>query len=200
MATLKSDFDVLKIKDFFDGPTCAKVLAEMRMAHSAPATVYRGDTPGIVDQDIRKTTRILPSLEMREFVTQRLLERKGIVEEHFRVNLSECEDPQFLRYGVGDYFIAHQDGNTGLIQFDLQTIRRVSVIIFLSNQSEVEGPDVYCGGSLVLHRYGYVAGASDCHLPLMGEMGTLVAFPPETTHEVIPVTYGERYSIASWFR
>jgi len=28
----------------------------------------------------------------------------------------------------------------------------------------------------------------------------LVAFRSETTHEVTPVTHGERYSIASWFR
>ena len=35
---------------------------------------------------------------------------------------------------------------------------------------------------------------------LRGEPGTLVAFRSETTHEVTPVTHGERYSIVSWFR
>ena len=32
------------------------------------------------------------------------------------------------------------------------------------------------------------------------EPGTLVAFRSETTHEVTPVTHGERFSIASWYR
>jgi SM-20-related protein len=30
--------------------------------------------------------------------------------------------------------------------------------------------------------------------------GTLVAFRADTTHEVVPVTYGERYTIVTWFR
>jgi SM-20-related protein len=30
--------------------------------------------------------------------------------------------------------------------------------------------------------------------------GTLVAYRAETTHEVTPVTHGERFTIASWFR
>jgi SM-20-related protein len=30
--------------------------------------------------------------------------------------------------------------------------------------------------------------------------GTLVAYRAETTHEVTPVTHGERFTIVSWFR
>jgi SM-20-related protein len=30
--------------------------------------------------------------------------------------------------------------------------------------------------------------------------GTLVAFPSETTHEVLPITDGERLSVVSWYR
>jgi predicted 2-oxoglutarate/Fe(II)-dependent dioxygenase YbiX len=30
--------------------------------------------------------------------------------------------------------------------------------------------------------------------------GSLVAFRSETTHEVIPVTHGERFTVVSWYR
>jgi predicted 2-oxoglutarate/Fe(II)-dependent dioxygenase YbiX len=35
---------------------------------------------------------------------------------------------------------------------------------------------------------------------MVGEPGMLIAFRAETTHEITPVTHGERYSIVSWYR
>jgi SM-20-related protein len=110
------------------------------------------------------------------------------------VSLSECEEPQFLRYREGDFFVAHQDGNTGLLRLDTEQ-RRVSVSIFLSRESELPGPNNYSGGSLVFR-----APADREQFRIVAEPGTLVAFRSETTHEVTPVTRGERLSIVSWFR
>lgn len=188
------------VRNFFDAQTCGRILAEMRTAQSGPATVYRGAASSIVDDRVRKATRIVPSQETIEFIKRRLLERKQAVEEYFRVSLTECEEPQFLRYGVGDFFVAHQDGNTGILQFDRERIRRVSVVIFLSNQSELPESGDYCGGSLILYGLGADAHRADRCVHLRGELGTLVAFRPETTHEVIPVTHGERYSIVCWYK
>ena len=47
----------------------------------------------------------------------------------FGLTLSECEEPQFLRYRTGDFFVAHQDGNTPLFRSD--KVRLISAIIFL---------------------------------------------------------------------
>jgi SM-20-related protein len=202
MATLgqAAGFDLLLIEGFFDAPTCARILGEMRAAQSGPATVYTDKASGVVDSRVRRATRVLPSPETTEFVIGRLLERRAAVEEHFRVSLSGCEEPQFLRYGAGDFFVAHQDGNTGMIRSERELSRRVSVSIFLSRWSESPEPGAYCGGSLIFHRWGVGAGSEDSHLSLNAEAGTLVAFRPETTHEVIPVTHGERHSIACWYR
>jgi SM-20-related protein len=128
------------------------------------------------------------------------LEHKHDIEEHFRASVSDCEEPQFLRYGVCDFFVAHQDGNAGLIRSEREMSRKISVVIFLSNQSENPLPDTYCGGPLVLHRWDVSLGRADECLNLAGEAGTLVAFHLETTHEVTPVTHGERHSIACWYR
>jgi predicted 2-oxoglutarate/Fe(II)-dependent dioxygenase YbiX len=120
------------------------------------------------------------------------------VAQHFAVKLNACEDPQFLRYQKGDFFVAHQDGNTGMLRLETEN-RLVSTVIFLSREVESERHDdesnVYCGGSLVF---------TNPHGPaksrVQAEPGTLIAFRSETTHEVTPVTYGERYSIVSWYR
>src|SRR5262249_39419903 len=125
---------------------------------------------------------------------------KGLLEEHFKISLTECEEPQFLRYDPGDYFVAHQDGNTGMLQFDRERIRIVSVIIFLNSQSDDGEIDTYTDGDLVLHKYGFGGGNGNSRVVVRGEAGTLVAFPSETTHEVTPVTSGGRFSIASWYR
>lgn len=203
MTTLdpSAGFNLLTIRNFFDAETCASILAEMRAGSGAPATVYAVAASGVVDERMRRATRVAPSAATVAFVVRRLLESKRIVEEHFRVSLSECEDPQFLRYGVGDFFVAHQDGNTGLLQLDRERIRTVSVIVFLSDQSESPRPNTYCGGSLVFHGWGSgMAGYEDSSQSVSGETGMLVAFRPETTHEVMPVEHGERYSIACWYR
>lgn len=193
-------FNLFLIQGFFDAPTCENMLAEMCSAQSNPATVYRDAAAGTIDERMRKTTRLVMSPATVEMVRRRLLERKEIVEDHFKVSLSDCEEPQFLRYTVGDFFVAHQDGNTGLIRFDRERVRRVSVSIFLNDQAAAPEPGTYGGGSLVFHRPAPSASREDSLLHLGGEAGLLVAFRPETTHEVTPVTRGERYSIACWYK
>lgn len=171
---------------------CDAIVAEMKAADGSAATVYGAATSGTIDQMVRRTVRVKPSQETVELVFQRLLACKEAVEKHFNLTLNECEDPQFLRYRVGDFFVAHQDGNTGLLRLDSEK-RRISTVIFLTRESASPEPDTHSGGSLVFSNIRN-------RFPLSSEPGMLVAFRSETTHEVTPVTHGERYSIASWYR
>ena len=188
--------DLLVIQDFLDAVLRDDIISEMRSAGGGPATVYGKEEAGAVDSLVRKVTRVAVSAGTRERVIRRLMDRKGEIEGHFGVTVSVCEEPQFLRYKTGDYFVAHQDGNTPLI-FDESRFRKISIVIFLSPQSAEPAPDAYGGGSLVLHgpypKY-------DLRLPVANNPGTLVAFRAETTHEVTPVTHGMRYTIVSWYR
>ena len=161
------------------------------MAGSA-ASIYGTASSGTIDEMVRRTVRVKPSLQTVDLIIQKLLACHDAVEKHFDLTLNECEEPQFLRYRVGDFFVAHQDGNTGLMQLDSEK-RRISTVIFLSRASESPEPDAYCGGSLVFSNLRN-------SFRMTAEPGTLVAFRSETTHEVTPVTHGERYSIASWYR
>ena len=186
--------DLLIVKQFFEPDVCAEMLAELKAAPSNSSTVSGRGPLRNVDENVRKSLRILPSDKTVELVTRRLLERQREVEKHFGINLDKCEDPQFLHYRVGDFFVAHQDGNTGLLRLETEK-RRISTIIFLSNEADTPQSDSHCGGSLVFSNYRLTPGV----FRMVGERGTLVAFRSETTHEITPLTHGERFSIASWY-
>ena len=186
--------DLLLETSFLDAKTCRELIAEMRGSPAGAALTYGQGGAGSVNEMVRKVERLMPSIETVEYVTRRLIDNRQKVGEHFRISLSGCEEPQFLRYRVGDFFVAHQDGNTGLMLLDTDQSRRISISIFLNRESEAPETDCYCGGSLVFSDWR--AGRE---LRLNGETGTLVAFRAETTHEVLPVTFGERYAIVSWY-
>ena len=186
--------NLFTVKQFLEPGVCREIVAEMSAAQSDAATVYGRTTSGAVEQNIRKTLRLRPSVATIESIVRRLLVLKDSIEKHFAVALSECEDPQFLRYREGDFFVAHQDGNTGMMQLDTER-RLVSTVLFLSRESDAPEAGAHCGGSLLFSDY---RTGSKFHM--IGEPGMLVAFRAETTHEITPVTYGERYSIVSWYR
>jgi len=112
--------NLFTVKQFLEPGVCREIVAEMSAAQSDAATVYGRTTSGAVEQNIRKTLRLRPSVATIESIVRRLLVLKDSIEKHFAVALSECEDPQFLRYREGDFFVAHQDGNTGMMQLDTE--------------------------------------------------------------------------------
>jgi predicted 2-oxoglutarate/Fe(II)-dependent dioxygenase YbiX len=188
--------ELLKIERFLDGATVDRMRRELRAAEGEPA-MQLGSTPeNRIVPTARRATRVAVSDSLRAAVMGRLVGLQPWIEVRFRRPLAGVEDPQFLRYVPGDYFVAHQDGNTPLVH-DESRFRKVSVVIFLSAQSERPTPETFCGGSLVLH--GPV-GEPEPPLTMTPSPGTLVAFPSETTHEVLPITHGERLSIVSWYR
>jgi len=191
-----ASFGLLLVRDFFDARECGALVAELRGAEGGAAVVYGRGEAGVVDERVRRVARLAVSPETAEFVSRRLSGLKARVEDHFGVRLAGCEEPQFLRYREGDFFVAHQDGNTGLIRSEREA-RLVSVVVFLSRRAGETGEGDYRGGSLVFSDWR--PGSTRDPFSLNGEPGTLVAFRAETTHEVTPVTSGERLSIACWY-
>jgi len=177
--------DVLTISDFLDPKL---IVEELRTAEAQAATVY--GSASSIETGVRRTKKLTASPAIRDLVVQKLNERMQSIAAHFGAEVGETEEPQFLRYEPGDFFVAHQDGNTPLVHDDTR-FRKVSLVIFLSD------PGSYDGGELLFHgRYPDY----DQRETASAEAGTLVAFRSETTHEVTPVTRGERLSIAAWYR
>ena len=193
-----SAYDLLIEPNFLSESTCRNIINETSHGAVQPATVYGRTDSGSVDERVRKTSRLSVSEETLQLVNQRLLDYKPRVEHHFQVSLRDCEEPQFLRYDIGDFFVAHQDGNTGLIRLASDAERRISISLFLNQQSEDSTPGTYSGGSLKFSDYRKPPPDREFYMPV--ETGLLVAFRSELTHEVTPITRGKRYSIVSWYR
>lgn len=188
--------DTLALPAFLAPEPLAALLEALRHAPGEAAPVYGRDAGGRVDLRTRATTRLALDAGLRDAVHATLREARGALEAHFGLALQDCEPPQFLRYDPGGFFVAHQDGNTPLLHDDTR-FRRISVVLFLNPASETPAAGAYGGGEFVLH--GPLRG------PLLRESlqpapGTLLAFRAETTHEVLPVAHGVRYTVVSWWR
>lgn len=188
--------DILEIRDFLDQGACDALRAELQQVDASAAGLLGQHGPGAVRPQVRKVTRAAVPPAICERLTQLLMQRKQALEQHFGLALGECEEPQFLLYRTGDFFVPHQDGNTPLV-YDRSRFRKISAVIFLTQQSEEPLPGTYGGGSLVLH--GHYSGPA-LRVPIAASPGLLVAFRSETTHEVTPITHGERCTIVSWYR
>jgi SM-20-related protein len=187
--------DAFEVKSFLSPAECAGLRGELRQAAGAQATVLSRDPGGEVRPLVRRSTRMSMPARTAAQITARLMQQTDALEKRFGHALSSCEPPQFLRYLPGDFFVAHQDGNTPLIHDDSR-FRKVSAVIFLSAFSLSSAPESYGGGALVLH--GPWSGPA-LRVPLTPAPGTLICFRAETTHEVLPVTHGERFTIVSWY-
>lgn len=177
---------ILRVEGFLDAASCAAIIDELRTADHAAAKTY--GSSHAVDVRVRKTTRVNPSDATRALIERLLREAMPSIASHFGIAVADLEEPQFLGYHPGDFFVAHQDGNTGMIRFDETNPRRISTVLFLSE------PSAYAGGALVFHH------SFEDREPVTPPAGTLVAFRAETTHEVTMVREGERYTIVSWYR
>ena len=189
----ESFFDLYILKNFFDVATCRKLIAEMRSAPASPALTY-GKGDAAVDERVRRAKQVSVAPGTIAFVSRRLEDLREPIAEHFGIKLSNFEAPQFLIYRVGDFFVAHQDGNTGLVNLDTDRTRRISVSIFLNHHSATPEPDTYSGGALAFSDW-----RSGKRHDVYGEAGMLVAFRSELTHEITQVTHGERFAVVSWY-
>lgn len=190
---------LLLIRDFLDAQACAAVRAEARAAAGHPAPVYIEGAEGLVHEDVRKTTSLEVSAETIEEVGRRLRELREQAGAYFKLNLTDCEPPQFLRYREGDFFVRHQDGDTDQIDFDHLRVRKVSVVLFLNGVAGESEAENFGGGELLIYRAKDDPKQGSVVFPVVGEPGLLVAFRSDTVHEVTPVSHGQRLTVVSWF-
>ena len=193
MSDPAAHFNLFLLRNFLDADSCANLKAELIASPTTQAPVYIEGTEGTIHESIRKTTSLHPSAETVSAIHDRLLAQKSALESHFRLDLTDCERPQFLRYEKGDFFVRHQDGNTKQLDFDHLRVRRISIVVFLNDFADEPQENCYSGGLLNF-------SDQEDEYGLSGETGMLVAFTADTFHEVVPVTSGERFTIISWFR
>lgn len=189
---------LLFVKDFLDGEMCAALRSEMSSLSSSPATVG-GTTDEIVNEDVRRASWVKVPSQTKLLVKDRLLDLQPRLERHFKIALKGFEKPQFLVYRVGCFYTQHQDSSGDSEAIEYFRERKVSIVIFLNDESDEPAEQFYGGGQLTF--YGLMEDPlwKRCGLPLIGEQGLMVAFHSDVVHEVTAVTHGARYTIVTWF-
>lgn len=182
---MRGPVDLLTIAAVLSPDDLTILLKAFRAADARPATLIDTTPGGVVRPLARRSQRLDLDGATEALIRARLDAQRPRLEAHFGQALGALETPQALRYGPGDFFVAHQDGNTPLV-YDHSRHRRVSVSLLLS------GPNDYVGGDLVFHD-------GDDRRTAAIPAGSAVAFRAETTHEVLPLVSGERYSLAAWW-
>jgi predicted 2-oxoglutarate/Fe(II)-dependent dioxygenase YbiX len=187
-------------KDFLDDDLCAKIRSEMCLGSNIPAMVTSGKEE-IIKENVRKNKVVQVSASSISFFKSRLLAIKPILEEHFKLSLTDCQEPQFLAYKQGDFFIFHSDRSDEQDKPEYVKARQISVVIFLNSAASEYEIDSYSGGSLKFYAYDIVSDSSlkNAGFSLSGETGLLIAFRSDIRHQVQTVTSGERFTIVSWF-
>jgi predicted 2-oxoglutarate/Fe(II)-dependent dioxygenase YbiX len=183
--------------DFLSPDTCAQIRTEMCTSETWKALIYRGETgEGILDEGVRKSLRVRVQESTITTVREQMRAIKPSVEQHFQMSLGDCDPPNFLSYGEGAYFKPHLDASG---HPDI-SYRQVSLVVFLNACTKEPAENCYGGGSLTF--YGLMKGPKweDCAFSLEADMGSLLAFRSDILHEVQPVTFGQRFSIVSWFQ
>jgi SM-20-related protein len=184
-------------ENFLAPEFCTQLRKNMSAGKSEAATIVGEEKEIVLEETVRKVSTVDMKRSLESQTRDRLLAAMPALQNHFKVSLDECQGPEFLKYGVGSFYLPHKDGNpSGHAKV---AKRRVSAVIFLNAQSKDPTAGAHCGGSLTF--YGLMDGPDWAKLafPLEAETGLLIAFRSDVVHEVQPVTFGERFSVVSWF-
>jgi len=112
------------------------------------------------------------------------------IESFFAIDVSWSVGVTCLRYQEGGLYRRHRDRDPA--PGSGTDMRRVSLIVWLSTATTTRDRGEFDGGTLRL----YPEGADAIDIPPVA--GTLVAFPSDWSHEVLPVTRGTRDAIVDW--
>jgi SM-20-related protein len=194
-----AQFGLYPGRQFLSSEVCAAVREEMATARTVPGEVWNPRAGETVDVEAKRRTEMVGVAEGAAAVHGRLLAVMPDLARHFHVELSGVQPVKFVRYDAGDFYGLHVDAGSDPAAPAIIRERKVSVVIFLNAEAEEPGEGDYGGGHLTF--YGLLPGHGWQNIghPLTAEEGLLIAFRPDTPHEVTPVTWGSRYTIATWF-
>lgn len=171
----------------------------MREGEYARARVYDREWNYLERASLRSTLQVEVGDSTDALIRAKLLDLRSQLSRHFGLELSDCQALNYLIYKPGDFFEPHRDESQKPDAPEHVRQRRVSVIVFLSDEDEAGRPGEYAGGSLGFYGLLKDPRCVNIGLPIKGKAGLLVAFRSDVFHQVSTVTRGERYTVVSWY-
>ncbi len=190
---------IYSLEGFLDRPTCELIKAEMREGGDARARVYDREWNYLERPSLRSALQVEVGDGTDALIRAKLMDMRPALSSHFDLELNDCQALTYLVYKSGDFFQPHKDESQRPGAPEHVRQRRVSVIVFLSDQDEVDRPGEYAGGSLGFYGLLKDPRCANIGLPVKGRAGLLIAFRSDVLHQVSPVTRGERYTVVSWY-
>ena len=194
-------FRIFSEKNFLDQEFCNLLCDEMSKAPQSNTTSFDSNGAGLIE-DVEYTKRkdvlTLPN-EILKKLEKKLIGKIPELEEQFGIEINGLQQITPSIYSTGDYAGPHTDNPPIADVPEYIRNRKASIVIFLNEESIVEKEGAYCGGNLTF--YGLIEGKTfqNVGMPVVGEAGMLIAFPPNRTHQVTKVTAGKRYVIVSFY-
>ncbi len=177
------------VPQFLKPEFCAQLRAEVRQSLSKLAQVGRTD-----EVQVRPLR-----LQSWETIEDSLLGLKPELEQYFKIDLSELERPNVLRYFSGECFRWHIDASD---HYPAVKDRKVSTLVYLNGSDDESGSERFTGGELEIYTHD-LSPQEDYRthcLQLAPKTGLLVAFDSRIRHQVQPVVTGTRYVISNFWR
>jgi len=104
----------------------------------------------------------------------------------FKYDITQTLGFNFLTYEKGDHYVWHKDSDYTGVQGDKQLVRKLSLVILLSD------PDSFEGGELE-----FFNGDHGVFYPFK-KRGSIICFNSFDWHRIKPVTKGVRHTLVQW--
>jgi predicted 2-oxoglutarate/Fe(II)-dependent dioxygenase YbiX len=181
---------LLVVPDAWAPEFCREVQQAMDEGDADDAEIVDGATS--VDLDVRRALDITVADDVLTQVEAALMIERDPASRYFGIELSGSVGASCLRYLPGGHYRRHRDRDP---EFgDDTSARLITVVVWLNSADTPSSSGAFAGGTLVVT--DPVSGHSRHMVP---EVGTLVAFPAEWPHEVLPVTRGIRDVVVDWW-
>ncbi len=169
---------------------CREVQRAMDEGDAGAAEILDGT---LTRQDeVRRALDITVADAVMALVDAALTIERDRTARHFGIQLHGSVGASCLRYLPGGHYRRHRDRDPDMAG---DTSNRVVTVVVWLDSADMPGvPGGFSGGTLVVTNP--VSGEDHYVIPVVG---TLVAFPAEWPHEVLPVTRGIRDVVVDWW-
>lgn len=169
------------LRGFLDAELHASLL-EFSIAHEAR---FRSSLVSGGNYDSTRVSRSLRDFHPAEAAFServRPLVPQLVAELHIETFTPLTLELEMVTYGDGAYFRCHRDAESDIIHASDKSARVMSAVYYFHAE-----PKAFSGGALRLHPDGKGA-----FIDIEPEQNTLVVFPSETVHEVLPISCPSR--------